>query len=393
MTEDEAQPFAAEWQLDLLKELADVRWLPQNCGVLGVEVGTDACKLQQLAAKSCVAEAMLRRLPLCQDAQVELNLQRSCLAVAKINHILRANGTELLQQPESLRKYDRAQHDALGRIITGMTGRGQRQASNSVTMGGLGLSNAESAAAAAHLASLTAAAPKVNALCALAAKAGLFSQADAMELFKGQQEEARALLGQQLGEEDSERADRLIADAGRRAISEWEDLVRGHPEQRRGVTLDEEVETSQASADTTRLSLHSAHHRSAPDEQGRIIDSRRVTTPHLQRELLLMVEARAVSQLLDELEQTDDRGARRLAELLDKGTDHGWVWKTDPRYSSRMAEDDWILAARNRLGGEIADAGTTTCRLCGEVLDGAASHAFCCARQKVRGGTTVSLRP
>ena len=105
---------------------------------------------------------MLRRLPWCQDAQVELNLQWACLGVAKVNHILRANGTELLQEPGALEEYDQAQRDGLSRIATGVTDNGFRQAAAAITMGGLGLTGAESSAAAAHLASLTAAAPKVH---------------------------------------------------------------------------------------------------------------------------------------------------------------------------------------------------------------------------------------
>ena len=42
-----------------------------------------------------VVRAMLRKIPLCQDAQVEYVLQTSCLGTSKINHLLRANGAEL----------------------------------------------------------------------------------------------------------------------------------------------------------------------------------------------------------------------------------------------------------------------------------------------------------
>ena len=97
-----------------------------------------------------------------------------------------------------------------------------------------------------------------------------------------------------------------------------------------------------------------------------------------------------MDHLFQELEETDDRGAQRLAELLDKDTDHGWVWKTDPRLGSRMAESDWVLSFRNRHGGDVVDPGSTPCKVCGEILDGAASDAFCCAQaESTRGDYSV----
>ena len=198
-------------------------------------------------------------------------------------------------------------------------------------------------------------------------------------------------MQQQLDQHDHQQVERLIADAERRAAEEWGVLVRGYPAQwTHGLQASGDLDDSQVSVGAARASLHSSHHRSVPDDQGRNIDSQRITTPHLQRELHLLVEARAVDQLFLELEETDDRGARRLAELLGKETDHGWVWKTDPRLGSRMAESDWALSFRNRHGGDVVDPGSTPCKLCGEILDGAASHAFCFAQgESTRGHYSV----
>ena len=102
------------------------------------------------------------------------------------------------------------------------------------------------------------------------------------------------------------------------------------------------------------------------------------------------METSALEPFLRQLEQEDDRAARRLAELLDPGTCHDWLWKINPRDGSRLSEEDFILCLASRLGAALTPAGESCCKLCGEVLDAAASHALCCAKaESTRGHDAV----
>ena len=88
----------------------------------------------------------------------------------------------------------------------------------------------------------------------------------------------------------------------------------------------------------------------------------------------------AVEKLLAHYHCVDDRAARRLEELMHKGTCHDWLWIINPRDGSRLAEEDFLLALGNRLGASLVTAGDSQCKMCGEVLDATASHAMCCAK-------------
>ena len=104
-----------------------------------------------------------------------------------------------------------------------------------------------------------------------------------------------------------------------------------------------------------------------------------MSSPHLQRELGILVNESCVDKLLKSLAGDDEKGHRRLAELLDPGVCHDWLWKSDPRKGSRLADEDFVLNLQARLGAEIAPE-DAMCRLCGEPLDSSAAHSMCCAK-------------
>lgn len=81
--------------------------------MLGAEIGNQAAMVAQFQEKTGAIKQMLSKLPLCQDAQVELVLQRSCFGLAMVNNLLRANGTELMQHRECLQEFDAAQVEGL----------------------------------------------------------------------------------------------------------------------------------------------------------------------------------------------------------------------------------------------------------------------------------------
>ena len=132
------------------------------------------------------------------------------------------------------------------------------------------------------------------------------------------------------------------------------------------------------------------HLRDEPDELGRGIDAGSLTTPHLQRELAILVEAVGFDEFMQRAAAADDRAARRVAELADAGTCHDWLWKLNPRDGSRLADEDFSLAFSSRFGAVLVDASTALCRRCGEPLDAAAGHGLCCARaENTRGHYAV----
>eukprot|EP00973_Karenia_brevis_P061467 8547034-Karenia_brevis.AAC.1 len=98
MSEAEAEKKAEEWSLQKLQALGQVHVLPSSIVTLGAETGDVSNMLNQFQEKTLVVKAMLKKLPFVQDSAVELVLQRACLSVGKIAHLLRANGTELAGQ-------------------------------------------------------------------------------------------------------------------------------------------------------------------------------------------------------------------------------------------------------------------------------------------------------
>eukprot|EP00973_Karenia_brevis_P000880 121607-Karenia_brevis.AAC.1 len=104
------------------------------------------------------------------------------------------------------------------------------------------------------------------------------------------------------------------------------------------------------------------------------MDAGTLNTPHLQRELCLLLEAASFDKFLVKAAEVDDRTARRVKELADSGTCHDWMWKINPRHGSRLSESDYQICFGSRFGAEQVDSSIATCKLCGEALDGAASH-------------------
>eukprot|EP00973_Karenia_brevis_P050423 6999253-Karenia_brevis.AAC.1 len=82
---------------------------------------------------------MLEKIQLCNDTQVEYVLQRACLGVAKVNHLLRAGGIELSREQEALREFDQIQLQGIRRLMPGMTELGAEQVMRSLGFGGAGL--------------------------------------------------------------------------------------------------------------------------------------------------------------------------------------------------------------------------------------------------------------
>ena len=111
-------------------ELGPVSAVSLGAETMGVEAAA-----AQLREKTSVVKQMMAKIPLCQDTQVEFVLQRACLGVAKVGHLLRANGTELFLEGAALREFDEVQRQGLVRLAPGISELGLEQALRSAGLG------------------------------------------------------------------------------------------------------------------------------------------------------------------------------------------------------------------------------------------------------------------
>ena len=326
---------------------------------------------------------MLRRLPLCQDAQVELVLQRTCLGASKVNHLLRASGAELVAEGEALQAFDKGQEEGLRRLVPGLTEDGAEQALRPAGLAGVGLCRTERQAASANLASLTTAWPLVREMAEACETAGLLRAEDLMWELEQARLQAQEQVRAQLEDVHKPCLDAFVRQVAERASTDWQLLRAGSAGAREAApragrqAQGQQQEGSMAAAEWASLS--SGHLRSEPNDYGGMPNPRVSSSQHVQRELTLLVESAALARLLARLELEDDRSARRVNELLHPQTCHDWLWKINPRDGSRLAEEDFLLALGSRLGATQVAGTDAKCAKCGEALDSAAAHSTCCA--------------
>ena len=131
--------------------------------MLGVPLGHHRFGVAALKEKrSKVAEvtALLSHL---KDPHVEFSLQRSCLSLGKIMHLLRA--VETINHLVALAKFNTITGVGLGRILgVGIPEQQWHQAKLLVTLGSMGLQEAEDHALAAFAASFLSSQPMVRAM-------------------------------------------------------------------------------------------------------------------------------------------------------------------------------------------------------------------------------------
>eukprot|EP00973_Karenia_brevis_P041455 5735971-Karenia_brevis.AAC.1 len=161
------------WQLDLLGTLSTVV-TPDAAGkTLGVALGGPGARVDDFSMKRRVVQKMHDRLRRMEKSGAELALSHACLGVAKVNHLLRACGDELVEEGAALNEFDRMQEGTLNRLVPGCDDEAKTQASLSLKVGGLGLRRARDTALPAVLASRAMACPKIQQLDSALAKAGL----------------------------------------------------------------------------------------------------------------------------------------------------------------------------------------------------------------------------
>lgn len=120
---------AAEWHLEEVRQLATVSLADAPGLTLGIATGSLAGIETQLQTKVDVVCAMHERVAVANDVQTEHMLDRECLGVGRVNHILRVHGDVLRREGGSLASFDEATRREMDRLFPGLTAEGHEQGS------------------------------------------------------------------------------------------------------------------------------------------------------------------------------------------------------------------------------------------------------------------------
>ena len=357
----------AAWRLADVRALATVRTADEPGFTLGVAVGPHEAIEAQLRQKVDVVRAMQERVAIVHDVQTEHVLNRECLGVGRVNHILRVHGHDLLRPGGALEDFDARTRVEMDRLFPGLAAESHAQAALGPAVGGLGWRRATEIARPANLGALIMAEPKVRSMAASAAHAGLLraGQLEGRLAAKIRRVEMAYLEG--LDEVDRVQAADLLRQAKAAAAEHWSRLASGDSTAARAPVApaaqfgDDEPSTARASED-----------EASPER------SRRMTPQHLQRELSKLADRtrlRALEAVLRQ--QCNWEQLEALRDLRHPEMSHKWLWHLDSRRGSVVAPCDYVCSVQRRLGARMYER-EAQCRLCGSPLDPGLVHADCC---------------
>ena len=365
------------WRLDEVRQLATVVMASEPGITLGVATGTAEAVGSQVRKKVQVVRAMQERIAITEDAQTEHVLNRDCLGVGRVNHLLRVHGDKLLRTGGSLDAFDAAAAAEMDRLFPGLTPEGRAQAALGTPFGGLGWRRATDTARPANLGALVAVGPQVRSIAAAASHAGLLSPGQLEALLEAKTRRIEQAYLAELDEVDRVRAEEFLRKARAAAEESWAQQSRGAPGS--GVNSapvaealyvgdGEDVPTSDARA--------SAAEASEDEAQG--APRRRMSAPHAQKELARLLDCTRLRALEAALrQQCNWPQLEALKDYRHKAVSNRWLWHLDARRGSVLAPCDYIANVQLRLGATILQS-EAACRLCGEQLDLQAVHSECC---------------
>ncbi len=378
---------AQAWELDEVRRLAQVSTADEASLTLGVTTGPSGAVREQLAQKVKVVRAMHERIAICADTQTEHVLSRQSFGIGRVNHILRVHGHELAQEAHPLEAFDAVTESAMDRLFPGLTPEGREQATLAASVGGLGWRRARDVARAANLGALIMTIPKVRSMSAAAVRAGLLPEGGIEELLVGQVHEVEDVYLSDLDEAERERARDFLGKAKRAAEEQWRRVLIGSGAE--GVPAPQaNVEYSSAGTPALQGNADETDGGQTDPENA----SRRLASPHLQKELSRLLDCTRLRALESKLraqchwEQLD-----RLKELRHKETSHQWLWHLDSTKGSVLAEADYIVDVQKRLGARICE-GELACRLCGAPLGPQLEHSEVCATAEATRGHYACVR-
>ena len=369
-TAAELEEHEAEWQVDTVRTLASVRTANDSGMTLGVVTGSLAKIEEQLERKADVIRAMQERVAVTNDVQTQHVLNRECLGVGKVNHILRVHGDQLAQEGTSLAKFDVAMRTEMDRLFPGLTDEGRQQATLAAAKGGLGWRTATDTARPANLGALTMAKPKVEYMARMAVHAGLLRPGLVEGHIAAKIESAQSAYLEHLDETERVKAMEFLRKAAAAADAQWTGTLSGASESAGSAPMAEGAEGDTNNEDDA-------------DSDG---SGRRLSAPHLQKELAKLQDSTRLRALEATLAaQGNWPQVNRLKDLRHPEQSHRWLWHLDSHRGTVLPQCDYIVDVQKRLGARIYD-GDATCRICSAPLDPQLEHCECCATAEATRG-------
>ena len=377
----------AAWQLGAVRQMASIRTAADSGMTLGVATGAHEAVEEQLERKAQVVRAMQERVAIAQDVQTQHILNRESLGVGRVNHILRVHGDTLARQSTKLGDFDSTINREMDRLFPGLSNESRDQATLAPAYGGLGWRRASDIARPANLAALVMARPIVRHMAAMAVHAGLLTPDLVEEHLDAKIRTVEQAYTQELDERERTRATEFLAKARRAAEEQWAQIVNGEGSSAVRAPVAHTVYAEDALPDGA---AHAADDCvEGPADQAA---SRRLTTPHLQKELCKLSDCTRLRRLEATLaRQCNWPQLERLKDLRHAGVSHQWIWHLDHHTGSVLSQSDSVSNLQKRLGARTYE-GNAACSLCGAPLDPQVEHSECCATAEATRGHYACVR-
>lgn len=214
------------------------------------------------------------------------------------------------------------------------------------------------------------AAPKIKHMAQQVAHAGLVRACQIEEIFEASAAAAEVAFLSQLDESEKVRAMAFIRSARQAAEDQWARAAVGNG-----------TPVQAPPVDTSFDGAGGDEGNQAPGS-----DHRRLTIPHLQKELSKLLDCTRLRSLQATLAlQCNWAQLERLRDLRRPEVSHKWIKHLDSRKGSVLAQCDYTSGIRRRLGARMYD-GDQPCRICGSPLDTFPEHGECCATAEATRG-------
>ena len=345
---------------------------------LGATIGSADAITTSTRETVAKTRALYESLSTLDHPATELVLTRRCGDVAKLTYTLRCSGDRVAEAV--LEEFDGGLRAALESTLGGaLRDTSWWQATTSVRAGGLGLRESTAVSLPAFLASRITARPLAVDMAQHAADAGLLSVALFIQEYDERTRAAYERLRTHLPDGVHEELRLLVEDGVSAAAERWNRLKEGRS------AADGRLTTSPGRRPGTGLVLDAGEE---DPEHPTLVRGR--TGPGLQAELTALVDKCIIEGLAQELQAAEQfPDERRLREIADPACNHEWLWALSPHHGPTLQDEEYVEAVRLRLGAGGPEE-PVPCRLCGGVLDGAGSHAMCCATgEATRGHNAV----
>ena len=338
--------------------------------VLGAPVGRTELAKAMMTDATATAAQLHTRIGTVDDPATELVLTRKCADVAHIMYLLRVCGDML--DADDLAPYDCQLKSAVEWILRGdMDDNSWTQSGLGVRQGGLGMRSASQCALIAAVSSMADARGKVHEMCQNMVHAGLADAGLLEDLFDARLEAAVQKLIQ--------RYDPEVGAAMRSLIQKAADSINND---------ESAAEAPLAGGGATRPGSRLVADMAASDAE---MPQHHQRNPGLQRALHKLADNVAAAALLQSYADIGETShVLRLQELQAAGTDHTWLWRLGANLPDKLSPDEFVSAARLRLGVAVM-SDDRVCSYCGEsVLDIYGHHSLVCAgAEATRGHTDV----